>query len=53
MQGASTERAPLIGRRGELDHIEAFVLAGAVGLGKTRLASEAAAAAAERGFATA
>jgi DNA-binding CsgD family transcriptional regulator len=62
MQGASRERAPLIGRRGELDRIaerleqrtpSAFVLAGPPGVGKTRLAAEAASAAAERGFTTA
>jgi DNA-binding CsgD family transcriptional regulator len=62
MEGALKELAPLVGRGTELDRIAvrlaqrtpaAFVLAGAPGVGKTRLAFEAARAASGRGFATA
>ena len=59
---ALTGEIPLMSREAELGRIvaalkgpepAAFVLAGEVGVGKTRLASEAARAAAELGFATA
>src|SRR5215470_9994935 len=59
---ALTGEIPLMSREAELDRIlarlnapepAAFVLAGETGVGKTRLASEAAKAAADLGFATA
>jgi DNA-binding NarL/FixJ family response regulator len=62
MRSALTTEVPLIGRAVELDRIvaalkapapAAFVLAGAAGVGKTRLAAEAADAAAGLGFSTA
>src|SRR5262245_23173602 len=60
MEGAFGDGAQLVGRVAELDRIAlrlreqppaAFVLAGAPGVGKTRLATEAARAAARNGFA--
>jgi DNA-binding CsgD family transcriptional regulator len=62
MDGAFGDEAPLVGRGAELDRISrrlreqpaaAFVLAGAPGVGKTRLATEAARIAASSGFVTA
>lgn len=62
MNGAIVDESPLVGRSAELERIAvrlreqpaaAFVLAGAPGVGKTRLAAEAAKVAASRGFATA
>jgi DNA-binding CsgD family transcriptional regulator len=61
MEAALVDEAPLVGRGAELDRIvvslrerpsAAFVLAGAPGVGKTRLATEAARAASRSGFAT-
>jgi hypothetical protein len=61
MAGASVVEAPLIGRRSELGRIAAklsrepaaaFVLAGAAGVGKTRLATETAKTVAAGGFET-
>src|SRR5581483_10638921 len=62
MQGAAVDEAPLVGRGGELDRIAlrlrerpsaaAFVLVGAPGVGKTRLATEAARVAEGNGFVT-
>jgi len=62
MKRALTAEIPLVGREVELDRIVAeldgpapvaFVLAGAAGVGKTRLASEASRTAAGLGFTTA
>lgn len=62
MRRALTDEIPLVRREAEIDRIiakltgpapAAFVLAGAAGVGKTRLASEAAKCAAQLGFSTA
>jgi len=62
MRWALTDEIPLVRRAAEIDRIiarlqgptpAAFVLAGAAGVGKTRLASEAAKTAAQLGFSTA
>lgn len=62
MRRALTDEIPLVRREAEIDRIiaklkgptpAAFVLAGAAGVGKTRLASEAAKSAAQLGFSTA
>jgi DNA-binding CsgD family transcriptional regulator len=62
MEGGLSEKAPLVGRTAELERIvlrlgearpAAFMLAGAPGVGKTRLATEVAEAATRKGFVTA